>query len=150
MRNAWDVVSRLRPEMLKGWAAGAQANPALSAGVERVRRAAARSTSQLLPEPYVPIAGPVIEGEALGGHLPGEFVAGSNAIDDATGEIPDPRTAFVDPVDDPTVARLTQMLVGRFVVRDTALVPVAESRTPAQPFVLTTSTAKPRMQAAMK
>src|SRR5690242_5001191 len=32
------------------------------------------------------------------------------------------------------------MLVGRFVVRDTALVPVAESRTPAQPFVLTTST----------
>src|SRR5690242_21816511 len=31
------------------------------------------------------------------------------------------------------------MLVGRFVVRDTALVPVAESRTPAQPFVLATS-----------
>jgi len=128
------------PEMLKNWAAGAQANPALSPGLERVRLAAARSTAQLLPEPYVPIAGPVIEAEQLGDQLPDEFVEGSNTIDAAIGEIPDPRTALVDPVDDLTVARLTQMLVGRFVVRDTALVPVAESRTPAQPFVLTTST----------
>ena len=34
--------------------------------------------------------------------VPGEYVAGSNAIDAATGEIPDPRTAFEDPVDDAT------------------------------------------------
>ena len=138
--GSFPLTLSIGPEMLESWAAGARADPALSAGAARVRRAAARSTSQLLPAPYVPIAGPAIEGEELGGHLPDEFVAGSNTIDEATGEIPDPRTAFVDPVDDPTVARLTQMLVGRFVVRDTALVPVAESRTPAQPFVLTTST----------
>lgn len=137
--GSFPLTLAIGPEMLKGWAAGARADPALSAGVERVRQAAARRTTQLLPEPYVPIAGPVLEAEELGGHLPDEFVAGSNTVDEATGEIPDPRTAFVDPVDDPTVARLTQMLVGRFVVRDTALVPVAESRTPAQPFVLTTS-----------
>jgi len=138
--GSFPLTLAIGPEMLQGWRAGAEANPALGAGADRVRRAVARSTSQLLPEPYVPIAGPMIEAEELGGHLPDEFVAGSNAIEDATGEIPDPRTALVDPADDATVARLTQMLVGRFVVRDTALVPVAESRTPAQPFVLTTST----------
>ena len=98
-----------------------------------------RATTQLLPEPYVPIDGPTIEAEDLGAHLPEEYVEGSSAIEQATGEIPDPRTAYVDPIDEATVDRLTQMLVGRFVVRDTALVPVAEPLTPAQPFVLTTS-----------
>ena len=49
-------------------------------------------------------------------------------------------TAFEDPVDDATLSRLTQMLVGRFVVRDTALAPVDAPRTPAQPFTLTTGT----------
>ena len=89
----------------------------------------------------MPIDGPTIEAEGLGDHVPEEYVAGSNAIEQMTGEIPDPRTAFVDPVDDATViGRLTQMLVGRFVVRDTALVPVAEPLTPAQPFTLTTGT----------
>jgi hypothetical protein len=127
------------PEMLQGWADAARAQPALQAGVARVRRAARQPSVQLLPEPYVPIAGPTIEAEGLGGHLPDEYVEGSDAIDAVTGQIPDPRTALVDPIDEPTVARLTQMLVGRFVVRDGALAPVAEARTPAQPFVLTTS-----------
>jgi hypothetical protein len=99
-----------------------------------------RESIQLLPEPYVPIDGPTIEAEDLGQEVPGEYVAGSNAIDAATGEIPDPRTAFEDPVDDATLRRLTQLLVGRFVVRDTALAPVDQPRTPAQPFTLTTGT----------
>jgi hypothetical protein len=43
-------------------------------------------------------------------------------------------------VDDATVRRLTQLLVGRFVVRNTALVPVDEPRTPAQPFILASGT----------
>ena len=73
-------------------------------------------------------------------NFPDEYVAGSNTIDAATGEIPDPRTAFVDPVDDATVARLTQMLVGRFVVRDTALAPVADRARPRSRSSLTTST----------
>ena len=88
----------------------------------------------------MPIEGPTIEAEQLGSHLPQEYVAGADAVEQATAQIPDPRTAFVDPIDEATVARLTQMLVGRFVVRDTALVPVAEPLTPAQPFVLTTGT----------
>jgi hypothetical protein len=113
--------------------------PALASGVQFVRQAAARRSNQLLPEPYVPISGPTIEAEGLGSDLPEEYVAGSSAIADATGQIPDPRTAFVDPVDTPTLDQLTQMLVGRFVVRDSALAATAEPLTPAQPFEVTAS-----------
>lgn len=129
------------PETLESWIDQARTNTALARGATRVRRAAARGTIQLLPEPYVPIDGPTIEAEGLGAQVPDEYVAGSNAIERATGEIPDPRTAFVDPVDDATVNRLTQLLVGRFVVRDSALAPVAARLTPAQPFVLTAGAA---------
>jgi hypothetical protein len=124
------------PETLTSWINQARTIPALAPGAARVRRAAGRESVQLLPEPYVPINGPTIEAEGLGGQVPGEYVAGSNAIEKATGEIPDPRTAFVDPVDDPTVSRLTQMLIGRFVVTDSALTPVVEPLTPAEPFTL--------------
>jgi len=127
------------PETLTTWQRESQRVPALASGFQLVRRAAARRSTQLLPEPYVPISGPVIEAEGLGSDIPEEYVAGSSAIADAAGEIPDPRTAFVDPVDTPTLDQLTQMLVGRFVVRDSALVNTVEPLTPAQPFVVTTS-----------
>jgi hypothetical protein len=94
----------------------------------------------LLPEPYVPIEGPTIEAEHLEDHVPEEYVAGSNAIEAATGEIPDPRTAYEHPVDDTSMRRLTQILVTRFVIRDTALQPVDQPRTPAQPFALAMDT----------
>jgi hypothetical protein len=97
------------PEMLKGWASAAPGQPGLQPGVRRLRTAAARPSVQLLPDPYVPIAGPTLEAEELGSHLPEQFVAGSSAIDQVTGQIPDPRTALVDPVDDPTVARVVAL-----------------------------------------
>jgi hypothetical protein len=128
------------PQTLESWIALSQAKPALRSGVERVRRAAHRNSIQLLPEPYVPIDGPTIEAEGLGAHVPDEYVAGSNAIEAAIDEIPDPRTAFEDPVDDASIRRLTQLLIGRFVVRDTALAPIDQPLTPAHPFTLTTST----------
>jgi hypothetical protein len=129
----------ISPETLSGWIEEARSYPALLPGVTRVRRAAARESVQLLPEPYVPISGPTIEAEGLGTQVPNEYVTGENAMETATGELPDPRTAFVDPVDDATVNRLTQLLIGRYVVRDTALTPVVEPLTPAQPFTLTTA-----------
>ena len=128
------------PETITSWTAQSRTNPALRRGTSRVRLAVRRESIQLGPEPYVPIEGPTIESEHLGDHVPDEYVAGSNAIEAATGEIPDPRTAFEHPVDDETVRRLTQLLVGRFVVRDTALEPVDQPRTPAQPFALSTGT----------
>jgi hypothetical protein len=128
------------PETLTSWIAQSRTHPALRRGVARVRIAARRESIQLLPEPYVPIDGPTIEAEHLGDHVPDEYVAGSNAIEAATGEIPDPRKAFEHPVDDTSLRRLTQLLVGRFVVRDTALEPVDQPRTPAQPFALSTGT----------
>jgi hypothetical protein len=127
------------PETLQSWIAQARTKPALRQGAVRVQRAARRNSVQLLPEPYVPIDGPTIEAEGLGSHVPDEYVAGSNAIEAAIDEIPDPRTAFEDPIDEPTVARLTQLLIGRFVVRDTSLAPIEKPLTPAQPFTLTTS-----------
>jgi hypothetical protein len=127
------------PEMLESWQRQARTVPALRRGFGLVRQAAARGSTQLLPEPYVPISGPAIEAEGLGSHLPEEYLAGSSAIADATGELPDPRTAFVDPVDTPTLDQLTQTLIGRFVVRDSSLAKTFERLTPAQPFNVTTS-----------
>ena len=127
------------PETLGSWTTQSRSNTALARGVTRVRRAVVRDSVQLLPEPYVPIDGPKIEAEGLGVQVPAEYVAGSNATEHATGEIPDPRTAFVDPVDDATVSRLSQLLIGRFVVRDSAVAPVAAPLTPAKPFMLTTA-----------
>ena len=128
------------PETLESWIKQARTKPALRRGASRVRRAARRAAFQLLPEPYVPINGPTIEAEGLGGHVPDEYVAGSNAIEAAINKIPDPRTAFEDPIDEATVDRLRQLLIASFVVRDTSLVPIEEPFTPAQPFTLTTST----------
>jgi hypothetical protein len=126
------------PETMESWSEQARTKPAFRRGVARVRRATLRESVQLLPEPYVPIDGPTIEAEGLGGHVPDEYIAGSDAIEAALDRIPDPRTAFEDAIDEPTVRRLTQLLVRRFVVRDTALAPIDQPRTPAQPFTLTT------------
>ncbi len=136
------------PETLESWAALAKTTRELAPLVATVEGAAGRPSTQLLPEPYVPVDGPTIEAEGLGGTLPKEYVAGSNTIDALTSAIPDPSTAFVDPVDDATVGRLSQMLVGRFVVRDTALAPIPQPFTPAQPFTLTTTGAPPTPAAA--
>ena len=130
----------LGPETLESWISQARTQPAFRRGATRVGRAARRESMQLLPEPYVPINGPTIEAEDLGQQVPGEYVAGSNAIEAAIDEIPDPRTAFEHPIDEATVSRLTQLLMLRFVVRDTALSHVDEPLTPAQPFTLATST----------
>ncbi len=92
-----------------------------------MRRAARRDANQLLPEPYVPIDGPTIEAEGLGAEVPGEYVAGSNAIEAAVDEIPDPRTAFEDPIDQPTVDRLTQLLIA--TIRGSGYVAGADRRT---------------------
>jgi hypothetical protein len=127
------------PETMESWTQQARTKPAFRRGAARVRRSALRESVQLLPEPYVPVDGPTIEAEGLGAHVPDEYVAGSDAIEAALDQIPDPRTAFEDSIDEPTISRLTQLLVRHFVVRDTALAPIDEPRTPARPFTLTTS-----------
>ena len=136
--GSFPVTLGIGPETLSIWQSAAHANPTFAPGFQRVRTAATRASTQLLPEPYVPVAAPTLEAEGLGAQLPPLYVAGSNAIDAATGQIPDPRTVFADPVDAASIGQLTQMSASRFVVRDAALVPVAEPLTPAQPFELTT------------
>jgi hypothetical protein len=127
------------PEMLATWNREAATHHALASGLAQVRDAAARASNQLLPEPYVPISGPTIEAEGLGSELPQEYIAGGSTLSDLTGRDPDTNTSFVDPVDTPTLDQLTQMLIDHFVVRDGSLITMYETRTPAQPFDLTTS-----------
>ena len=105
---------------------GADARRARARRSTRSQRQPRALRPSCLPEPYVPIAGPTIEAEGLGSHLPEEYVAGSNAVDER--DRPDPRSAHRVRRSGrrrATIDRLTQMQVGRFVVRDTSLVPVA-------------------------
>ncbi len=148
LAGSFPLTLGLGPETMSTWAGAARTNATLAPGLQRVRKAATRASTQLLPEPYVPIAGPTLEAEGLGAKLADAYVSGSNAINDVTGQIPDPRTVFADPVDVATVGQLTQMLASRFVVRDAALAPIVEPLTPAQPFELTTGNGPPVPAAA--
>ncbi|MGO9877333.1 MAG: DUF6049 family protein [Acidimicrobiia bacterium] len=139
LAGSFPLTLGIGPEMLATWNREATTHHALASGLKQVRDAAARASNQLLPEPYVPIQGPTIEAEGLGSQLGQEYVAGSTLLADLTGRYPDTNTAFVDPVDTPTLDQLTQTLIDHFVVRDAALRLINETRTPAQPFDLTTS-----------
>ena len=89
----------------------------LAPGAQRVSAAAGRPATQLLPMPYVPIDVPSLENAGLGGELAGQRVTGSETLGALLGTTPDPRTAFVEPVDDATLERLRNLLVDRVVLR---------------------------------
>jgi Family of unknown function (DUF6049) len=120
--NGLPLSLRLGPETLEGWTTLAASEPVLAPGVQRVSAAAARPATQLLPLPYVPIDLPSLEHAGLGGELAGQRVAGSETLDALLGITPDPRTAFVEPVDSATLERLRNLLVDRVVVRASSVV----------------------------
>lgn len=122
------------PETLEAWNVLAQTDPTVAPALGRVTTAAARPTTQLLPTPYVPIDLTALEAAGLGDELPNQIVVGSDTLEQQTGIRPEPRTAFVDPVDGPVLARLRRLLVDRVVVREDQLTP---TETPSlQTFVL--------------
>jgi Family of unknown function (DUF6049) len=127
------------PETIESWSRLARSNPKLAPGLQRIRTAVLRPTTQLLPTPYVPIDGTALEAEGLGYRLPDEFLAGANALQDVTGARPDAGTVFVDPADDAAIDRQRSMLADRVVIRDSALVSVNHAFSPAQTFELTTA-----------
>jgi hypothetical protein len=125
------------PETIEAWAALAKSQPAVGAGLQRVRDALSRSSTQVLPSPYVPIDETSLEGAGLGGQLPDQLVAGSDAIEATSGVTPDPRTAIVDPVNAPTLSRLRDLLVDRVVISDDALGDVGDDSSATRaPFSL--------------
>ena len=122
------------PETVEAWDALAQTNPRLAPGLARVEAAIARSTTQLLPAPYVPIDLTSLEAAGLGAELPDALRAGSEALARATGARPDSRTAVVDPIDAAALTRVQGLLVDPVVVRGTAL--AGDDPTPLAPFAI--------------
>ena len=132
MTNGMPLSLRVGPETLEGWDALATADPALAPGVERVKATAARPSTQLLPMPYVPIDLPSLERAGLGNELAEQRVAGSQALNALIGATPDPRTAFVDPVDQAALDRLRNLLADRVVLRASSVLDIdlADTLTP--------------------
>ncbi len=128
------------PETVETWSQLAEKDPRLARGLARVRAAARRSGTELLPTPYVPVDIPALEAAGFGDKLPELVVKGDDTLRKVLGAAPvdDARTSFVDPADDAAVDRLRSMLVTRVAVRDAALRPVEHPFTPAQAFTLAT------------
>jgi hypothetical protein len=129
------ITLEVGPETLESWDALAQADPRLGAGVASVKAAVERPGNQLLPAPYVPIDLTSLEAAGLGAQLPEQLRTGSSTLDRITGVSPDTRTAFVDPIDPATLARIRGLLVDRVVVRAPSIADIARDDTLA-PFAL--------------
>jgi hypothetical protein len=130
------------PETVESWSKLVGRNSSIGPGLTRVRAAARRDTTELLPTSYVPIDQPAFEAAGFGDRLPDEIVTGTHTLESTLGATPftHAQTAFVDPADDASIDRLRQMLVTRVAVRDTALTPAIHQFTPAQAFQLATNT----------
>jgi hypothetical protein len=126
------------PETLESWEALAQADARLGAGFASVKAAVARTSNQLLPAPYVPIDLTSLEAAGLGAQFPDQLRTGSATLDQLTGVSPDTRTAFVDPIDAPALARIRGLLVDRVVVRAPSIADISREDTLA-PFALSAS-----------
>jgi hypothetical protein len=131
------------PETAEAWKRLGRRNSAVAASFARVRAAALRSATQILPAPYVPIDAAALDAAGLGEYLTGEYAAGASALRAALGASPPTsvQSAFIDaaPTRDAAVNGLRQMLIDRVAVRDQALIPVTHPFSPAQAFVLETT-----------
>jgi hypothetical protein len=123
------------PEMLESWAELSRSDARLAPGYEHVREAAARATTQLLPAPYVPIDLTALEAAGLGAQLPNQLRTGARALEAATNVSPNARTAYIDPVDAPVLARVRDLLVDRVAVPAQAVTELQSDET-LRPFVL--------------
>jgi hypothetical protein len=115
------VTLQVGPEMLESWQALVRSNPEYAPGYERLKAGVERSINQVLPAPYVPIDITSLEAAGLGRELPDALRTGSVALDDATGVSPDPRTAYVDPADAASLARIQGLLVERIGISSSSV-----------------------------
>jgi hypothetical protein len=141
----------LGPETAQAWKRLALHDRAIKASFARVRAAALRSTTEVLPTPYVPIDAAALEAAGLGSYLTGEtgeFATGVRALRSTLGANPasPAQSAFIDSTSttDAAVDVLRQMLIDRVAVRDQAVIPVHHPFTPAEAFVLDTAGAGAR------
>jgi len=133
----------LGPETATAWRRLGLKSPRTAADFDRVRAAALRSSTELLPSTYVPIDASAVIAAGLGHFLTQQYSAGSAALRAALGASPPApaQSDFIDPVptSDAVVNELRQMLIDRVAVRDPALIPVPHPFSPAEAFVLDTT-----------
>ncbi len=108
---------------------------ALAPGLVALQRAAADG-QQVLTNPFVPIDFPSLLAAGLEPEAQGELVTGTFELGGILGTRIDPRTEFLDPVDDATVSLLASAVVDRLVLEPSSLTPRESRFTPARPFVL--------------
>jgi hypothetical protein len=128
------------PETVESWGDLAQKDRTLAPGLARVRDAARRGTTEVLPVPYVPIDETVFEAAGFGSRYREELLKGARSLADTLGVRPPdfPTSTFADPANDASIDRLRQMPVTRVAVRDSALAPVTHPFTASQGFTLVT------------
>jgi Family of unknown function (DUF6049) len=129
------------PETMKTWSKVAAENDGAAAGFDRVRNAARRTTTELLPTPYVPADLPALEFNGFGDKVPDLLTQGNETMQDVVGAAPSDKsqTMFLDPADDAATDRVRGLAITRLAVRDSALETVTHRYSPAQAFPLTTN-----------
>jgi hypothetical protein len=133
----------LSPETAVAWKRLAARDAGIKRSFAAIRAAATRSTTEVLPAPYVPIDAAALDAAGLGGYLPGEYAQGASALRSAFGVNPaaSAQSTFIDPAptSDAVVDDLNDMLIDRVAVREQALVSITHPFSPAQAFVLGTA-----------
>jgi len=141
------------PETLEAWVRWAGAAPAdvpaddlepqlsaaqasaLAPGITALQRAVAGG-QQVLTSPFVPIDFPSLLAAGLESPAQGQLLTGTFELGNALGVRIDPRTEYLDPVDDATMSRLAGTVVDRLVVEPSSLAPRESRFTPSRPFLL--------------
>jgi len=130
----------LGPETFETWAALAAHDRAAATGLARVRAAlAGESNRQVMATPFVPLDVPSLEAAGNAGSVVPDLRAGSDSVESVLGVVPDPRTVLIDPVDAGALTIARDAFAQRFVLLETAVVPVAHVLTPARPFGLSSN-----------
>ena len=125
----------LGPETFETWARIAQHDTRAAAGLSAVRAAVAdASHRQVLATPYVPLDLPSLAAAGLADNVLPDLRLGADTVQSVLGVLPDPRTVLLDPMNPAAINLAREAFARRFVVRESAVRPVAHTLTPARPF----------------
>jgi len=126
------------PETVASWSDIARHDSGAAEGLDALRASiAAEDRRQVLATPYVPLDIPSLESAGLADHFVPDLRLGTDTVQSVLGVVPDPRTVMLDRVDGGALA-LTHddAFAQRFVVPESAVVPVPHTLTPARWFAV--------------
>jgi hypothetical protein len=124
------------PQTVDAWSRAADRDPDAAATYDALLSTLERGRHTLLAAPYVAIDGPAIERAGLGPRVPGSYLDGARALQDALGRRPDPSSVWLDPVDLASLGRTAEAFAYRAIVPFGAL--ADSGAVPREPFTITT------------